>query len=335
MIINIVRWSGVLVGASLTTLTTVALPFGLVKETIDLLHEQLPWKRLTVDTPELLQSFSLFGHDVPAQLINLNLPSQLSWQWVMNYSVLSLAPFMIALVLLHFFIPAQSRISSAFGVKAEPAAGSYLDNYVQSLVKANNGPRASVFVLPFPTIQAYAMHSPLKGGLILVSHGAIEHLSAKEMQWVLAHEYGHVKNKDYKSATFWLLSQRGIRVFDVFRHRVANFTLRLLHRMPILNILSFPAFMVIKLLSLCGRMGQKVGATFHLIFDRFSGRMAELKADEFAAKSVSVNVGISLFNKLRGELEPTFNGIFATHPTFSKRIDNLKAMTTKGKVEGK
>jgi Zn-dependent protease with chaperone function len=249
------------------------------------------------------------------------------WEWVFHQSFRLLLPLLALLTLLHASLPMSQRIRQVSRVTAMPAGdGSYLQDVVDRLRRQSKGPRARVWIVPLDGIQAYALSGPIGGHSIVIHQGTLQSLPGSVIEWILAHEYGHILHGDTRSASLWVLAMRSVYVFDRLRHKLANLMLRVLFEIPLLRLLTSPAAWLFRLLSLIGSLGRRIGALVFRLFDTWASRRMEYAADRYAARSVGAGPGIAFFEGVLGEWEPRFNGLFATHPKMSDRLSALRLL---------
>ncbi|MOA32810.1 Protease HtpX [compost metagenome] len=119
---------------------------------------------------------------------------------------------------------------------------------------------------------------------------------------------------------------RSVHIFDYWRHVIANLALRLIHEIPLLRLLVAPTAIVIRMLSLVGRVGRRAGALVFRLFDTWASRRMEFAADRYAAEVAGPEAGIAFFEGVIGEWEPRFKGLLATHPRAADRAQRLREM---------
>lgn len=77
-----------------------------------------------------------------------------------------------------------------------------LINIVEGLSIAAGIPKPKIYVIENPDINAFATGRNPENASVAATTGAIEKLSKTELEGVMAHELGHVKNLDVRYATF-------------------------------------------------------------------------------------------------------------------------------------
>jgi len=76
-----------------------------------------------------------------------------------------------------------------------------LVNVVEEMSVASGVPRPGIWVIPDPDPNAFATGLEEKGSSIAVTQGLIDTLSRDELQAVIGHEMGHIKNLDVRLMT--------------------------------------------------------------------------------------------------------------------------------------
>lgn len=67
---------------------------------------------------------------------------------------------------------------------------------VEQLAREANIPKPKVYIIPSPQPNAFATGRGPKNGVVAVTEGILELLTPEELMGVLAHEIGHIKNRD-------------------------------------------------------------------------------------------------------------------------------------------
>lgn len=100
-----------------------------------------------------------------------------------------------------------------------------LYNLVEEISIASGLPMPAVYVLPAPAINAFAAGLTEDKAAITVTEGALKNLSRDELQGVIAHEFGHIKNGDMRMGLqlaamisgFFVLLYLSFRILDFSR----------------------------------------------------------------------------------------------------------------------
>jgi heat shock protein HtpX len=80
--------------------------------------------------------------------------------------------------------------------EVSPQQAPKLHRIVDDLVREADIPKPRVFVIPEQAPNAFATGRNPKYGVVAVTEGIMQLLSAEELKGVLAHEIGHIRNRD-------------------------------------------------------------------------------------------------------------------------------------------
>lgn len=322
--VRLVRAAGVAAGLAVSAFTVVGLPLSLAVGAwqfgYGLLDGYFPYitDRIPFQLPKVVQESSLLAWE------GSRIEAPPSWRWVAETALQLPMSLAGALFILHSVIPMSRRIENATGVRGvRMASDSDAQKTVAALRKMSRGPSARVWVIPGQGVQALALSGPAYGHAIVLSEGIVARLPREMVHWIIAHEYAHILHGDTRSGSLWLLGIRSVHLFDRWRQSAQRIFLALVSALPIFRLISFPCALMISLLNLTGRAGRAAGTTIFLVFDRWASRRMEFAADRYAGVTVGTGPGIALFERLSGDLEPRFGGLFATHPRLVERVVRL------------
>ncbi len=98
---------------------------------------------------------------------------------------------------------ARSVLNSSGAQPAPPGDPRYtqLHNVVEEMAIASGLPKPQVFVIPDPDPNAFATGKDPDHASIAVTQGLLDSLDREELQGVIAHEMGHVRNLDIRLMT--------------------------------------------------------------------------------------------------------------------------------------
>jgi len=121
-----------------------------------------------------------------------------------------------------------SYVAEALGARrVDPAGASFAEtqllNIVEEIAIAAGVSMPAVYILPAAEINAFAAGLSEKKAAVTVSAGALKLLSRDELQGVVAHEFGHIKNGDMKISLrlaamvmgFFVILYFGIRLLQM------------------------------------------------------------------------------------------------------------------------
>jgi len=170
-----------------------------------------------------------------------------------------------------------------------------------------------IWVVEVDAVQGYAMPSPT-GGVIVVTRGAMQ-LPDDELAWLIAHEKAHLERGD-AAANLWWSAQLVVLNLAL---GLASIIYGLTSRIPLLRIIPRAYYRI-------AMLGIRLAITLFVMFDKHLGRLMEYRADSDAAKTTTAEAGIRLLTRIPGALEPSWGGLFASHPPTVKRIKRLEAL---------
>lgn len=324
--VRLVRLIGVGLSVTVSVSAIVLIPFILVNALWTGLYEFFSgW--IPGFSFSLPGDTSLPGGTSAMEFSGASLPYPPGLNWILERAFWAIAFLLAFLTILNSLIPMGRRIKNAGGYSASRLPKDHFANSViESLRAKTGGPRASVWVIPVDGIQAFALSGPLFGHGIVIGRGIISTLPKDMVAWILAHEYGHIRHGDTWNSSFWILSMRSVYLFERLRIAAMNLLLKVVRVLPILRALTLPLFFLFRALVLIGRLSGRLGRLVFLIFDSWASRKMEYAADNYAAITIGPEIGARLFESMMGDLEPLFNGLFATHPALSKRAQKLRGM---------
>jgi heat shock protein HtpX len=249
---------------------------------------------------------------------------------------------------------AASVLRSSTAVLADPADERYrqLHNVVEEIAIASGLPKPAVYVIPDPDPNAFATGKDPQHACIAVTEGLLEKLNREELQGVIAHEMGHIRNADIRLMTVvaaligavMLLSELGTRTmrwgaFSGGGKKSSSRSSGGGAGGAILLVLWLIALVLAPFISNLLAMG--VSRQREFLADasgaeltRNPGALAAAleKIDSAVEPTRSIKKGsahLCIVNPLGADInekEGTFADLFATHPPIRKRILLLKSM---------
>lgn len=249
---------------------------------------------------------------------------QITFEWTLWVAiVMSAYP-----VLSYCVLPLRSQVKSVLGPQAwamtRRISQDEILGEVFACVKRESGVRkpVSLYLVRTGSPLAFAMGAPFRGTVVL-SQGLVNGLAQDEFRWVMAHELAHIRYRDMLLGALWISSMRGLNIFERIKVALINLVLR------ILAMLRAPRFVMQLLVSAINAalsvigLGRWIALKFFLLVDRWVSRRTEFRADRFAADTMGGEPGARALQRLGGDAEPLFNGLFAAHPKISARIERL------------
>lgn len=102
---------------------------------------------------------------------------------------------------LQYFLAARQATAIAGGVEIDRASEPRLWRTVENLAIATGMPMPRVFVIPDPSPNAFATGRDPGHAVVAATTGLLELMDDQELQGVMAHELGHVRNYDIRVST--------------------------------------------------------------------------------------------------------------------------------------
>ncbi|WIB33694.1 M48 family metalloprotease [Curtobacterium sp. MCSS17_005] len=102
---------------------------------------------------------------------------------------------------LQYFLAARQATAIAGGVEIDRVSEPRLWRTVENLAIATGMPMPRVFVIPDPSPNAFATGRDPEHAVVAATTGLLELMDDQELQGVMAHELGHVRNYDIRMST--------------------------------------------------------------------------------------------------------------------------------------
>ncbi|MDT0235140.1 M48 family metalloprotease [Curtobacterium flaccumfaciens] len=100
-----------------------------------------------------------------------------------------------------YFLAARQATAIAGGVEIDRVSEPRLWRTVENLAIATGMPMPRVFVIPDPSPNAFATGRDPEHAVVAATTGLLELMDDQELQGVMAHELGHVRNYDIRVST--------------------------------------------------------------------------------------------------------------------------------------
>lgn len=250
----------------------------------------------------------------------------------------------------------RTVLSSAGAVPVDPQNPQHrqLSNVVDEMAIAAGIPRPAVYVVPDPDPNAFATGRDTAHASIAVTNGLLERLNREELQGVIAHETGHIRNLDIRLmtvvaaliGTVLLISEFGLRAmrFGGGGSRKRSSSSKGGGGLGALVLLVWLAAMILapvlsRLLAMAvSRQREYLADASAAELTRNPGALASAlqKIDGATDPTRSIKKGsahLCIADPLGREVnerEGTLADLFATHPPIRRRIQLLKAMAYAG-----
>jgi len=244
---------------------------------------------------------------------------------------------------------ARSVLASSGAIPAPASDPKYtqLNNIVEEMAIAAGVPKPAVYVIPDPDPNAFATGKDPAHACIAVTEGLLESLNREELQAVVAHEMGHVRNYDIRLMTVIAALIGAVMLLAQFGARTGRFGtggrrdrsgggggggLVLLVVWLVALVL---APLISKILAMAvSRQREYLADASGAELTRNPAALASAlqKIDAAVEPTRSIKQGtahLCIANPLGSDLdhkEGFFADLFSTHPPIAKRIMLLKAM---------
>jgi heat shock protein HtpX len=106
------------------------------------------------------------------------------------------AAFAVAMNLVGYFFSDRIALKASRAQPVEPGALPWLDAAVQDLAARAGVPTPRLYVIPSEQPNAFATGRNPEHAAVAVTEGLLRHLPQDQVKGVLAHEFGHIKNRD-------------------------------------------------------------------------------------------------------------------------------------------
>ncbi|MEY4060895.1 MAG: hypothetical protein RIQ31_557, partial [Actinomycetota bacterium] len=127
-------------------------------------------------------------------------------------SALFILGFIVVYALFQYFVASSIAVAMSGAVPIEKADNPRLWRIVENLSITEGMPMPKVYVIPDEAPNAFATGRDPKHAIVAATTGLLAIMDDKELEGVMAHELGHVKNYDIRVSTivFGLVSAVGI-----------------------------------------------------------------------------------------------------------------------------
>jgi len=257
---------------------------------------------------------------------------------VLGYALGGQTGMVIALIIalaMNFFSYWQSHTIVLKMYRAQPLDRSQapgLHDTVARLAQRAGLPMPKLYVIPEDAPNAFATGRDPEHGVVAVTQGLLRLMNQEELEGVLAHELGHIKNRDILISTIVATLAGAI----MFVASMARFTAIFGGRdnqgggpgivgVIVMSMLAPLAAMVIQM-AVSRSREYLADATAAQVTGRPGGLASALnKLGEYTRRGVAVNANPStahmfIVNPLSGR---QFAGLFSTHPPLEERIRRL------------
>jgi len=245
--------------------------------------------------------------------------------------------FIIAVImaLISYYLGDKAALSISKAYPANRKDHAHYINSVEGLAIAAQIPTPKIYVLPDEAINAFATGRNPENASIAVTQGALKKLNRAELEGVIAHEMGHVKNYDMRLMTITVILVGLIALLSDFflRGLIFGGGDRDRNSNPIFLIigivLAILAPIIAQLIQLAISRKREYaadaqGAILGRNPEALSNALKKIKKDDIETKNATKATAHLYFSSpLRAGF---LNNMFSTHPPIDERIKRLEAM---------
>ncbi len=320
----LVRTVGAAIGITISIATIVSVPLAVWW---GLWHGLYDWFGGRVLVGFSQDSVGVLSQYPPFSWSGEPIPYPPSPIWILVATAKWMLLAIAGLALVHLVTPIRAKVKSICGYIPQKVDREHPMQLFLNQMARRHGLRLRIrlLVIPVAGVTAFVLTSPLRGHHVVISQGLAQKAPAEIIQWILAHEVGHIVHGDTASATLWMLVMRSVRLFDRLKQLAIVAMFQTMFAIPLFRLILFPFYLLACTIMAVGRIGGRIGGTVFILFDRWASRHMEYRADAFAARFVGPGPGERLFQVLDGPFEPNFR-LFATHPSPRSRINALQEL---------
>lgn len=255
--------------------------------------------------------------------------------WIMPVAVVAA----IAMTFSSYYYSDRIVLAMSQARPAEKPRYAHLINSVEGLAIASGIPAPKVYVIDDTAPNAFATGRDPEHGVICVTTGLLQKLNRIEVEGVIAHEMGHIKNYDIRFATLVavlvgivaLLSDWMLRSFRFRRRSSSRDGGAGLIWLVIAIVFAILAPITAALMQAAlSRRREYLADASGALLTRYPKGLADA-LEKIAADPEPLGVAnkatahLYIYNPLK-DIGGTVNKLFSTHPPIEERVRRLRAM---------
>lgn len=241
--------------------------------------------------------------------------------------------FALGYALIQYFTASKQAVSMAGAVKIEEADNPRLYRIVENLSIATGTPMPEVYIVHDPAPNAFATGRDPEHAIVAATTGLLEMMNDAELEGVMAHELGHVRNYDIRVSmiVYGLVVAIGM-LADVFM-RMAFFSRNNNNQNPIVFVFGLIAMLIAPLIA--GLVQLAVSRQREYLADA-TGALTTRHPEALASALHKLSTYGQPLQKqsssmahlwIANPLKPSaMQSLFQTHPPIEKRIMRLLDM---------
>ncbi|OGL35633.1 hypothetical protein A3F65_01035 [Candidatus Saccharibacteria bacterium RIFCSPHIGHO2_12_FULL_47_16b] len=240
--------------------------------------------------------------------------------------------FSISYAIFSYFAGAKMALAINRAKEIQKKDNPRLWRTVENLAITEGMPMPKVYIMDDPTLNAFATGRDPKHAAVCVTTGLLEKMDDQELEGVMAHELGHVKNLDMRVNTI-AFALAGIisMIADFFWHITIwggrDNRNQLMYMLAIVAVILAPIAAMLIQLAISRRREYLADATGALTtrFPEGLAQALEKIAAQGSATKIQNTATAHMFfaSPLSGK---TLAGLFSTHPPVEARIKALREM---------
>lgn len=279
--------------------------------------------------------------------------------FVMNYQVLGVtALIVVAYLWIAYLVSGKAALSLAGARLADGPEYARLRNVVEEMATAAGVPVPKTYVVDDPSPNAFATGRNPEHAAVSVTRGLLETMNRAELTGVVAHEIGHIKNRDIAVTTLAVLTVGAIAVLADVAMRIALVVMSTGRRGNskeagaragvalialiisfVLYIFALPAALILR--AALSRQRETLADASAVQYTRdpsgLRAALEKLEADTTSPQRVSTataHLWIDHPKPARAVQRGMLSGLLDTHPPIAQRIAILRQMEGLGPTEG-
>jgi Zn-dependent protease with chaperone function len=248
--------------------------------------------------------------------------------WAIKWTLIGVAVVTGLNCLRYALTPLRRQAINSFGGKRRAPGFTRVENHQLVDITADIRNKSDVdlpvtlYAVETTSPVAFAMSAPGQA-LIAVSIGLVRALTTQQLRWVIAHEMAHIRYRDSFPSAFYISAIGSVQRVVVLLFAVMNGIAKAMWKMRLPGLLVSPVLLLMRVLATWTSFVLSAGKFCFLLADRFAIRKIEFRADAWASEIEGPRAGVETLELLKGDAEPTYNGLMATHPRTQERIKRL------------
>lgn len=241
-----------------------------------------------------------------SRVVNCNAgddPSSCGDQWYWSPWTLTVTGVLIALYLVvAYFSSARAALAITHARPADGPAYNSLRNLVEGVSIAAGVPMPKVYVIDDPAPNAFATGLRPEKAAVTVTTGLMERMSRQELEGVIAHEVGHIRNRDTSYMTLVVMTVGAIMVISTIFVRIGVYAMYFIGGSGRRKKEDNAAALIGLALLAIGLIGFVIAIPFAMLLKAALSRRREVMADATAVELTRNPTGIrSALEKLEAD----------------------------------